>query len=206
MKASQGKARYDPRFARFYKRVQQLPKGSQLHAGAYHFLSAADSGAEQARAFLNILQSNGAINSGKLRETDMPPVMDLEWDKATSEGVDRWTPRKAEEIIGTVVEFLEAVREGCGRTPMIYTASAWWKERMAGIDPVRLAAYPMWCADYSKASRASEAPEHVGQSWSIWQFTESATLALGFSQAFDASIFKGTVDQFYSTFGLKPFA
>ncbi len=40
MKATQGAAGLDGKFATFWKRAGALPQGSQIHRGAYHFLSA----------------------------------------------------------------------------------------------------------------------------------------------------------------------
>ncbi|MDE0854073.1 MAG: GH25 family lysozyme, partial [Nevskia sp.] len=86
MKATQGAYGLDGRFAYFWKRAGALPAGKQIHRGAYHFLSACQGGdctidpakwgTMQADTFIKVIKSNGG-----LLPTDMPPVVDLEWDK-----------------------------------------------------------------------------------------------------------------------------
>jgi lysozyme len=207
MKASQGRRLYDAKFSDFYARTINLPTGSQVHAGAYHFLSSADDGVDQARTFLKILRANGALTSGKLRATDMPPVVDMEWDVAVANGPDRWQGRKPAQIVAQARAFLEEVQRETGRTPMIYTAKAWWTERIGKAGGAELAAYPLWIADYSRSSRASESPPGLSATapWTLWQFTEAATMALADKASFDASIYKGSADEFYRALGVRAF-
>lgn len=208
LKATQGNSGYDGKFGSFYTRVQALPAGAQVHAGAYHFLSSVTGGRQQAAFFLETLQKHGAISGGKLRETDMPPVMDLEWDIARKNGPDRWATRSRSEILAEARAFLDEVERGTGRRPMIYTARAWWRGRMGSEDLGPLAGYPQWIADYSKTSRASETPKQVGTApLTFWQFTDSASMALDtLGGAFDANVFKGGESDFYAATGARPFA
>jgi lysozyme len=207
MKTTQGTGYFDPKFASFYKRVQDLPAGRKIHPGAYHFLSSTESGAAQARNFLKVLSANGALPDGRLRATDMPPVVDLEWDIAVKNGPDRWSGKPAKEILRETKAFLDEVQRGAGRKPMIYTARAWWRERIGTDDLGPLAGYPLWLADYSRTSRASEKPPGLaGAPWTLWQFTEKATMALGFSGGFDANVYKGSTDEFYTALGVARFA
>lgn len=207
MKATQGTRSYDAKFAPFYKRALALPRGSQVHPGAYHFLSAGSSGLDQARFFVRVLGNSGALVGGKLRDTDMPPVMDLEWDVASANGPDRWAPHKAADILQQSKDFLEEVERQTGRKPMIYTARVWWMERIGTDDLGPLAGYPLWLADYSKTSRAGEKPRTIaGAKHALWQFTAAATMALGFNGGFDANVYKGPPEDFYPALGVKRFA
>ena len=209
IKATQGSDYLDPKFSNFWSRAGKLPKGSQVHRGAYHFLSCGDPGISaqawgkaQAATFVKVIKANGGLLA-----TDMPPVVDLEWDKAKTDGPDRWAKRKPAEIIEMVSTFLSTVEAELHRKPMIYTAKSWWRERI-GSDTLfgTLSSYPLWLADYSNTARASEVPDSInGAHWALWQYTETATMAIGFKDPFDANIFKGTTSAFYSLLGVAEF-
>jgi lysozyme len=209
MKATQGSGFLDPMFAQFWARAgKQLPSG-RIHRGAYHFLSSGNpavaakkSGEDQATTFIKVIKANGGI-----LPTDMPPVVDLEWDKAGKNAPDRWLERKPDEIIVMLTAFLDKVERELGRRPMIYTARQWWRDcAIAESKFAPLKRYPLWIADYSASSRAAENPPLIaGTPWSLWQYTENARMAIGFDAGFDANIFKGSDTQFYQTFGVARF-
>ena len=213
MKASQGTTFVDDKFSRFWARAGRLPAGHQLHRGAYHFLSAGDPhtdaelwGRKQAETFLKVFRASNPA-SDPYRATDMPPVMDLEWDRAKSNAPDRWAGRRPEEILKMAKAFLAAVAEGTGRTPVIYTAQSWWHERI-GADALvtQLSAYPIWLADYSEKSRSPETPRSInGTSWALWQFTEHARIYQSDVGDFDANIFRGARPEFFRRLGVKEF-
>lgn len=213
MKATQGDRGLDGKFAAFWKRSGDLPNGRQVHRGAYHFLSAcrdtdcaidpAAWGRMQAATFVKVIRANGG-----LRPTDMPPVVDLEWDRAKSAGPDRWQNRSAKDIATLIDAFLVEVQAQIHRTPMIYTAQSWWTERMktASLSPTMKTA-PLWLADYSKSSRASEDPRTIaGAKWALWQFTNAGAMATGFNGVFDTNIYKGSLPALYQALGVQEFA
>ncbi|AVG40450.1 hypothetical protein MC81_14190 [Achromobacter insolitus] len=209
MKATQGARFLDPKFSTFWSRAGKLPKGSEVHRGAYHFLSSGDGktppeewGRAQGRTFVKVIKANGG-----LLETDMPPVVDLEWDKESSGSKDRWIDRKPDEIIKILTAFLVTVETELGRRPMIYTTRSWWNERIGSEKKMEsLSQYPLWIADYSKTSQANETPRTInGSKWALWQYTDSAKMAIGFNDAFDANIFKGEPATFYTTLSVKAF-
>lgn len=212
MKATQGAGSLDGKFAAFWARAGKLPRGSQVHRGAYHFLSACNGndctvdpvnwGKRQASTFVKVVKANGGLLA-----TDMPPVVDLEWDKASSAGADRWANRKPKDILLVIDAFTAEVKAQLNRTPMIYTARSWWNERMNGLpmsDTMKRS--PLWLADYSKSSRASEIPRTIpGAAWTLWQFTDAGTMASGFNGGFDANIYKGSLPALYATLGVTEF-
>lgn len=209
MKASQGAGYLDPHFASFWRRAGDAEQGVKLHRGAYHFLSsgmpddnASEWGRKQALTFVKIIKANGG-----LRETDMPPAVDVEWDIQTKGGADQWAKRKPDEIIAMVKAFSKQVESDLGRKPMIYTARSWWVPRMGGEQSFsKLADHQLWIADYSNQSQASENPRSINNvKWAIWQFTDAAEFKLGSSKKFDANIFKGAASDFYSKLGVKEF-
>jgi len=209
MKASQGTRFLDPMFATFWSRAGQVDKGIKLHRGAYHFLSSGKAsdeaeayGRAQAKTFVMVIKANG-----ELKPTDMPPVVDVEWDKASSDGPDRWANRKPAEIMAMVRAFSKQVEADLGRKPMIYTAKSWWVGRMGSeASFADLDDHLLWIADYSNSSQASENPRTINKrEWVLWQFTDSAALSLGHSKKFDANIYKGKPSEFYSKLGVEEF-
>jgi lysozyme len=207
MKATQAGG-VDGSFARFWQRSGNLSGSKRIHRGAYHFLTCGDPkvpgeewGRLQANTFIKVVEANGGLLA-----TDMPPAADLEWD-VTKREHDRWVCREPDEIIATVQAFLREVKNRLRRTPILYTSRAWWRERLGSESGfAALSTYPIWVADYSQTSRASEIPPGINDTkWVLWQFTDSATMAIGFNAGFDASIFKGSPDSFLSTLGVGAF-
>jgi lysozyme len=201
LKASQGIRGKDSKFDSFWQRLGNLPHGSRVHRGAYHFLSADADGTQQAKFYVSVLTQNGGIAS-----TDMPPVVDLEWDKASLNEPDRWEPYSSKQILAVLLDWLKTVERETGRTPMIYTNSVWWDERMRTEDFTSLAHYKVWVADYSIGDLEIEKPSvPQGAPWDLWQFTAKALLATGFDREIDATIFKGNEAAFYTAFNLSRF-
>ncbi len=202
MKASQGIRYKDGKFLSFWSRVGKLPTGQKIHRGAYHFLSANDDPAQQARVFSGVLSIAGGLES-----TDMPPVLDVEWDILSKHGRDEWEGQSPNLILAKVLTWLQTVESTSGRVPLVYTSNAWWKERVgSGVELSRLGHYRVWIADYSDTDRAVEVPAVPNNApWSLWQFTASSRFAAGFSDPVDADIFRGTPDEFHKTFGVKEF-
>jgi lysozyme len=202
LKATQGTGFKDGKFASFWNRLGKLAPGQQVHRGAYHFLSAGQNGADQATTFVDFLALQGGLQA-----TDLPPVMDLEWDKENADAPDRWAALTPDQIVATTRAWLTAVQQKTGRKPMIYTSWAWWKGRIGQERLKEFADTPLWIADYSESARAIEVPTlPAGTEWTLWQFTESATMAAGYDGDFDANIFKGSTAQFYQRLNVQPFA
>jgi len=202
-KATQGISFKDGKFSLFWQRLDDLPLKLKIHRGAYHFLTANDDATAQANTFLRFLAANGG-----LKPTDMPPVLDLEWDK-TSAVRDRWAGHDPKEILHKTLTWLRLVQEKTGRTPILYTARSWWRERnIPEADYAQLSDFKTWIADYSKSSRAFEVPKTPNSAtWTLWQFSETAKTPPRFGQTIevDANIYKGTDIQFYRDFGLARF-
>ena len=205
IKASQGAKFLDPRFASNWKRAGEV----KLHRGAYHFLTSGDPGTdaeswgrEQAATFIKIIKANGGLLA-----TDMPPAVDVEWDKASASGPDRWSARKPHEIIAMIRAFSDQLEQDLKRKPIIYTAYSWWEPRMGGVENFSdVADHQLWLADYSAKSQASEVPRTINKAaWALWQFTDKARLTSNPGKQFDASIFKGSSADFYKNLGVAEF-
>ena len=164
IKATQGMRFRDSKFA-----TNWAGAATGLRRGAYHFLSAErGTGAAQARAFIALLTA-----SGGLRDSDLAPVLDMEWDLAKVNGVqrDRWESLTPDEIATEALAWLRAVEAATGRKPIIYTAASWWTPRLRSN--AALNGYTHWIADYRQSSIAAGAPKSVTSiPFAAWQFTD----------------------------------
>ncbi|WPO42025.1 GH25 family lysozyme [Tardiphaga sp. 42S5] len=198
-KATQGTGFKDRMFGTYWNQLASLPENQKVYRGAYHFLTADSPGNAQAKSFLDYLELHGG-----LKPNDMPPCVDLEWDK-TSSNPDRWIGHAPEEIVQNALEWLKEVKRRTGRKPMIYTALSWWRDRGIPVEKIELFKdYTIWLADYSKSHKASEKPALIGtRTQDIWQFADNAKLSTGYpSGTVDANIFYGTFEQFKAAFDL----
>ena len=197
VKATQGVDFRDSMFAKNWAELEKMwgDEATRVHRGAYHFMSADGDAKAQVRNFLS--------NVGTSLPSDLPPTIDLEWDAPAGSQdpgeADRWKALSANEIVEKVLVWLDAVEQATGKTPVIYTAAAWWNERIGKTD--KLAKYKIWIADYSRKSQLSESPRlpsgHVAP---LWQFSERGRVKEGFSTNVDVNVFKGTIDDFLLAF------
>lgn len=196
VKATQGINYRDNLFSKYWASLDALPQDKSVLRGAYHFLSAGLDGASQADSFVKWVEKNGGF-----KDTDMPAVLDLEWDipaGGTPEN-DRWAGHSAEEIIGTALAWLHRVEEATHKAPIVYTSRQFWIDRhIPESNMDRIAPhYKIWIANYSKSARAREVPtkiNNVGET--IWQFSETARISVGYDKSVDANVFKGTEAEF----------
>lgn len=116
-------------------------------------------------------------DAGGLEASDLPPVIDIE----KTEGMS------ASDILAKVDQWLETIKHGLGRTPIIYTGSYFWDENIFSDS---YASYPLWIPHYT----TKECPlvPDPWQEWKIWQYTDSASVA-GISGNADANRFNGTL-------------
>ena len=140
-------------------------KEAGIVRGAYHFFLAAEDPARQAEFFINTV---GSLDPG-----DLPPVIDVESDSGVSSN-----------LVADVQTWLDAVAKGLGRTPIIYTAPAYWNVNMNSD----FGNYPLWVAEYGVAE-----PKAVNgwTSWTLWQYSSTGKVS-GVSGAVDLDYFNGT--------------
>jgi lysozyme len=197
VKASQDVRYRDCRFGDYWNALGELHSVNAPLRGAYHFLTSTSSGKDQASSYIKLRQLNGGFD-----QKELPSVLDLEWDK-TPDVPDRWVTKSADEILESALDWLKEVESASGRRPMVYTSNVWIKEHhITQQQLTKLLPYRIWIADYSKTRRAIEAPQQPqGLSWTLWQFSDSTRLTVGSAKSFDASIFKGTLDDFNAAMG-----
>lgn len=199
MKATQGVTHKDQKFGHFWNSIGNLPAHLKVARGAYHFLSALSSSDPelQAERFVAYVNLNGGFEAD-----DLPPVMDLEWDKASPSSPDRWANYTPAQIVSKALKFLIRVEELTGKTPMIYVSRAWWRERRIPESEIaRFARYRLWIPDYSRATLENENPRGPnGVIPDLWQFTDSSRITGGPSANLDANMFDGPPDEFLEIF------
>ncbi|PWU22223.1 MAG: glycoside hydrolase [Bdellovibrio sp.] len=202
VKATQGVSLKDAKFGYFWEALGRLPDRQKVARGAYHFLSS-DAGADpvlQAERFVAYVNLHGGFTS-----EDLPPVVDLEWDITHRSDRDRWSYRTPRQIVNATLAFLSRVEVLTGTIPMLYTARAWWRERLIPEkDIAKFARYPLWIADYGNKTRLREKPlgPH-GVTPTLWQFSDKARISGARSGVFDANVFSGTEEDFMKTFFQK---
>jgi GH25 family lysozyme M1 (1,4-beta-N-acetylmuramidase) len=159
-------------------------KAVGIMRGAYHFFRPARTAEEQVDNFLQVVKK-------VLEPGDLPPVVDLEpWPEQV--GID-WKNIAFNERINRVKTWLEKVERATGEKPIIYTNPSFWREYMR--DSQEFTAHPLWLAHYtSKPEPDVPANNWGGNGYTIWQHTESGTVA-GVSGPVDRNRFKGSFEK-----------
>jgi len=199
VKATQGIDFADPEFGSTWVRLAALPEGQQIPRGAYHFLSSLSSGEQQAIRFLAYVQLHGGFMPG-----DLPPAMDLEWDKLHADSEDRWSHRTTDEIVKICKDFLNRVKAETGRTPLIYTNKSFLSDHGIASN-AQLAELTsgakVWIFDLSASDRKIELPDpRKNLKHALWQFSWEGHLSEGNTGTLDVNYFKGNVAEFKTAF------
>jgi lysozyme len=203
VKATQGTGLKDSEFGSTWAALAALPDASRIPRGAYHFLASAfdQSGQDQASRFLAYVNLHGGFRPG-----DLPPAMDLEWDRICRTCDDRWTTnhRTAEEIIKTARDYLDKIKQDTGRTPLLYTNKTFLADH--GItSETQIAALThgvkVWIFDLSESDRRLEVPNpRQNLPHALWQFSWAGALPAGYLADVDVNVFKGSPAAFAAIF------
>ena len=150
LKATQGATGQDTRFSNNWNLLAQ----TSILRGAYHFLSPFSSPEDQVKNFLKMM--------GPLQPKDLPPVMDIEWTDAANPDNDGWKNMSSDEIVQFALKWLTAVEDATGRTPVIYTSRAWWKDRITDANLSKFQRYPIWLAQYvPDSTKGQDVPKNL---------------------------------------------
>jgi lysozyme len=163
IKATEGVTRVDRQFKRNWRKaeVANVPKG------AYHFFIAGKSGKEQAENF---------IRTVKLKQGDLPPVLDIE----QLYGVN--PARMREEI----KEWLQIVEDNYDVKPIIYTSVSFYEDYLGK----EFDDYPLWIAHYKERNRP-----RIKRPWIFWQHNEEGRVN-GITSKVDFNVFNGDSSDF----------
>ena len=162
IKATEGATHTDPRFNENFEAARQ----NGFIRGAYHYFIPQTDAAEQARHF---------INTVKLEDGDLPPVLDVE---ITGK-------RPTEELQEAVKVWMNIIEAHYGVKPILYTS---YKFKRRHLDTPDINQYPYWIAHYYV-----NAVRYRG-SWAFWQHTDVGRVE-GIDGKVDLNVFNGTMQQ-----------
>ena len=141
-------------------------KENNILRGAYHFYRPDENSTLQAQNF---------IAKVKLKNGDLPPVLDIETLPKT-QSMDR--------LVEGIKNWCEIVEEHYDVKPIIYTSDKYFEDYLQN----HFEGYIIWIANYN--FWVQEMKGH----WDFWQFTEKATIDGVKRYKVDVNIYNGTVD------------
>jgi lysozyme len=173
LKATQGLTYTDPT----YQARARPARDAGLMAGAYHFGVNAD-GVKQADYFLKQVQP------------DERTLLALDWETNPSGGTMTLAQAHA---------FVERIHQKTGRYPLLYSGSAFLKERLGRFyDPI-LSKCPLWLAQYGPRANVQAS----WKTWTLWQYTDHGIIERNAGSA-DRSRFNGDLDGLRELWGYPP--
>lgn len=175
IKASEGEFTKDPFYSTNYSSLRQ----NQVLRGAYHFFRPEVDAQAQASNFL------AAVN--QLTAGDLPPALDVE---VTGE-------QSPSAIAAGMQQWLDAVQQSLGRTPVIYTSASFWNTALGGT--AAFTGYPLWVAEYTSGP-APKIPTGFSN-YAFWQYSQSGSVP-GISGSVDEDWFNGSTNDLNQLAGL----
>ncbi|HEY8659288.1 MAG TPA: GH25 family lysozyme, partial [Hanamia sp.] len=136
IKATEGVDKVDAQFERNWLHAEEenIPKG------AYHYFVANKSGVAQANNFIQIV---------KLKQGDLPPVLDVEDANGSVPDVQQ-----------KIKDWLQKVEEQYHVKPIIYTNILFYNKYLKGV----FDDYPFWIAHYLQPGKPG-----IDRAWTFWQ-------------------------------------
>ena len=141
-------------------------KENNILRGAYHFYRPDENSTLQAQNF---------IAKVKLKNGDLPPVLDIETLPKT-QSMDR--------LVEGIKNWCKIVEEHYDVKPIVYTSDKYFEDYLQN----HFEGYIIWIANYN--FWVQEMKGH----WDFWQFTEKATIDGVKRYKVDVNIYNGTVD------------
>jgi lysozyme len=161
--------------------VLQGARSVGIPFGAYHFFNFCDSPQSQ---FENISKTATV-------DMDLPLAIAVEWLDGPPDPKQRDCARDPEAVRSNLRQLLEDITARYKKVPIIYAPPA----AVGTLIDANFNNYPIWLADYHKVEGVRK-PTMRGQNpWTIWQFTDHASLP-GLSSPVDLNVFFGNEDQF----------
>lgn len=175
-KASQGAGFKDPLFNSYWQHL----KATQLHRGAYHFLTVDQSAQDQANNFL----SRGVDFS---EPNVLPPMLDIEDQVPASLNHDILANKQS--FIQLATDWISIVERETERKVVIYSYKNFFEEYLNNHS---WPSNPLWLASY----QTNPPGLPVGYSkYDIWQYSEDGTIEGSFHGGeFDLDYFNGTIE------------
>lgn len=166
MKATQGLWIEDPAFEGNWEDAHD----HHISCGAYHYFMPDKDAGKQADNF---------INSVKLQNGDLPPVIDIEETRGKSK----------QEIVNGVKTMAKILELRYGTKPIIYSNISFIEDYLSDDFPD----YYFWVAHYYQDDL------NISQeiNWLFWQHNDRAML-FGYDQKVDVNVFNGNIIEFRS--------
>ena len=162
IKATEGVDKVDAQFERNWLHAEEenIPKG------AYHYFIANKSGVAQANNFIQIV---------KLKQGDLPPVLDVEDANGS-----------VPDIQQKIKDWLQKVEEQYHVKPIIYTNIFFYNKYLKGV----FDDYPFWIAHYLQPGKP-----RIDRKWTFWQHSENGHIN-GIKTTVDFNVFSGDSAEF----------
>jgi GH25 family lysozyme M1 (1,4-beta-N-acetylmuramidase) len=151
----------------FYDDNRAGATAAGIRIGAYHRAFANGTGRRGARADAKAEARVFIAEVGELRSGDLLPALDVEspFGRLNRKQLRLW-----------VRTWLERVEERLGARPIVYTNTTSWAQTG---DTLRFAlrGHPLWVANWDVRKPVVPADNWAGESWTIWQYTSSGSVA-----------------------------
>ena len=170
LKVSEGGDHVDPRFYDYWDGAAR----AGVPRGAYHFMYWCRTGSEQAVWFSQAVPQD---------QTQLPPVLDLEWNNDSKTCPQRVSREQALKEIRVLLRTMEY---HTGKKPVIYTDINFHRDVLEG----ELEGYDFWLR-----SVAAEPQERFrDRPWTFWQYTATGRVP-GIRGDVDRNAFRGSAKE-----------
>jgi len=167
LKVSEGGDHVDDRFYQNWSRAA----AAGVPRGAYHFMYWCRTASEQAVWFTQAVPQDA---------TQLPPVLDVEWNHSSPSCPRQTTPSDAREKIRKMLEIMEY---HTGKRPVIYTDIAFHRDVLEGQFP----GYEFWL----RSVAAEPDDRYSDRPWTFWQYTATGRVP-GIKGNVDRNAFNGS--------------
>lgn len=129
------------------------------------------------------------IYARQAKNTQLPPVADIELYTAYSDDVAFYTSSSQAKIRSVIKEYLVMMADMFGREPIIYTSANFWNTYVGNVDWAKN--YLLWVANFHAAMPLLP----VGWTeWKIWQYSDDGIVP-GVRGEVDLNVFNGTLEE-----------
>ena len=170
IKATEGADRPDSNFLENWRRAA----AAGLPRGAYHFMYWCRAAEEQAALFAQTVPHD---------RSQMPPVLDLEWNNTSTTCPEEARPERA---LAKIERMLGAMERHTGKKPIIYTDIAFHREVLEG----KLTDYEFWL----RSVAAEPDRRFRNRAWIFWQYSATGRVP-GVGGDVDRNAFRGSVTE-----------
>ncbi len=167
LKVSEGGDHVD---SRFYDNWQAAANAG-VPRGVYHFMYWCRTASEQAVWFTQAVPHDSS---------QLPPVLDVEWNHASQTCPQQTTPADAR---AKIAKMLEIMQYHTGKKPIIYTDIAFHRDVLDGA----FEGYEFWLRSVAAEPRA----RFDNRPWTFWQYTATGRVH-GVDGDVDRNVFNGT--------------